>query len=144
MGWLSFRRSEVDAGLSLGPPAVIDWHRTARGHYHRLLHMRLPVNDAQSVGGVYIIWHKGVKPTWVAVGQTDDMNHVLEKALDDSALLSYDARGGLFVSWAPIKPEFRSGIVRYLLESLSPEMGDPGYGSPTDLKARQVPVLPPR
>lgn len=95
------------------------------------------------LGGVYVVWHKGVRPEWVYVGATDDLAQALARALDDDEIFAYEPRGGLWCTWALIRPEYRNGAVAYLRRLLNPVV-DPRAGDELDLDAVQpVAIQPP-
>lgn len=98
----------------------VDWKKSEQGNYMRLLHIRVGRDVREGEGGVYVIWHMGMKPGWVFVGKSNNLADTLEEAKDDKELTYYEKSGGLFVTWAPFKPQFRDGIVNYLREALAP------------------------
>ena len=72
-------------------------------------------------GGVYVIWHGGTNPRTVYVGQ-GNIRDRLTSHRNDPDILQY-ARHGLFVTWAEVDVQYRSGIERYLADSLTPLQG---------------------
>lgn len=105
-------------------PAVIPWEKDEYGHYHRLLPLHPDQEDLDGEGGVYVLWHWGSKPEWIHVGATDDLGRALEFARDSEAVLTYEPQGGIFVTWAYFKPEYRAGVSRYLNDTLEPKLPD--------------------
>ncbi len=71
--------------------------------------------------GVYVIWHGGLAPNCVCVGQ-GLVRERLAAHRTDRAVQQY-ARYELFVTWARVPPAYRSGVERYLAEQLSPKVG---------------------
>lgn len=123
----------------LPPPAPISWVRNRNGNFFKLVTLNA-AKAGIAGGGVFVVWHSGVKPHWVMVGQSDDLARTIDALRDDMELLEYDARGGLFVSWALIKPEYRAGIVKYLHDTMEPLLE---RGGSIDAKVEPIPVLAP-
>lgn len=123
----------------LPPAAPISWVRNRNGNFCKFVTLRA---DRAGIagGGVFAIWHSGAKPRWVMVGESDDLAKTIGGLSDDTELLQYNASGGLFISWALIKPEYRAGIVKYLRESMKPLIE---RGQPIDDKIEPIPVLAP-
>lgn len=108
------------------PIADPRWVKNKRGGYHRLLSMlSVEIQGLNDIGGVYAIWHRGVRPGWVYVGATDDLCRSLQETRDLPEILAYEGRGGLYVSWSPIVPESRAGVVKFLKRACSPAIPDP-------------------
>lgn len=125
-------------------PIAIDWWRNARGKYPRLAFIE-PVEDGLSgVGGVYVIWHRGVRPRWVYVGAGYDMGKAVEQARSNRDIADLEVHGGLFFTCSPVKEGYRDGVVRYLHESLRTEF-DPTYlYKGYNAEAAPIPVTPPK
>ena len=84
--------------------------------------------DAEGLGGVsgvFVLWHGGVQPEWVYVGRSSSLARTLYDLGDRSDICDYDGRGGLFVTWAMIRDEYHSGVVRYLTDQLQPVIENP-------------------
>lgn len=73
------------------------------------------------LGGVYVIWHGGRNPRTVYVGQ-GNISDRLTSHRGDPHILQYSANG-LFVTWAQVDDRYRSGIERYLADTLTPLQG---------------------
>jgi len=71
-------------------------------------------------GGVFALWHLGVRPQWVYVGAADDLASAFDAARNDPDMLAYDRNGGLYVAWADLPPEQRPGVVVHLRAALVP------------------------
>ena len=114
---------EAPTAAPIGDPK---WVKNRRGGYHKLLSMlSVEISALAGIGGVYAIWHRGVRPAWVYVGSSDDLCRSLQESRDLPEILAYEGRGGLYVSWSPIVRESRAGVVRFLKETCSPVISDP-------------------
>jgi hypothetical protein len=71
--------------------------------------------------GVYIIWHGGPNPWTVYVGQ-GNVKDRLTAHRGDQQILQYSPHG-LFATWAAVDRNSRSGIERYLADTLNPRVG---------------------
>lgn len=145
---MSFLKRLVGALESPPAPAVQEaldpkWARSPSGRFHRLLSIGLDIKPLSGVGGVYVIWHQGVKPGWVHVGATTDLGRALADARDDPEVLSFESRGGLYVTWSPVVADFRTGVAAYLQSAMSPVI-DRDLPADTALrKAEPIPVKMP-
>ena len=117
------------------------WARTKKGFYHRLLTLDPEANGLAKASGVYVAWHGGINPGWVFAGRSDDLARTFHVLADDEAVMSYNIRGGLFVTWALINKDFQNGVDRYLNDTMRPKIKN----ADAELKsATPVPVRPPR
>jgi hypothetical protein len=107
------------------------WARSPRGLFFRLIHLDPEKEGLSGVGGIFVIWHAGVRPQWVCVAAAEDLAAAIHRMADDADVMSYEVNGGLFVSWALVQPAYRSGAVAYLTGRLRPAIGpdvDPAAG----------------
>jgi len=126
-----------------GKPAVIPWEKDEYGHYRRLLNLHVGEEGLAGEGGVYLLWHWGATPEWIHAAATDDLGQALEFARDCEEILTFEPHGGIFVTWAFFKPEFRPGVARYLIDKLEPKVSDIlPYDRPDD-RAKPIAVLAP-
>ncbi|MSO88620.1 MAG: hypothetical protein EXQ89_01360 [Rhodospirillaceae bacterium] len=95
------------------------WRRNAKGKFFRLADIDPPA-DMPEGGGVYVIWHGGVKPQWIVVGHNRNLRDHVEKIKKDQEVRSYEVNGGVFVTWSPIIENHRDGVVNYLIQVLKP------------------------
>jgi hypothetical protein len=123
-----------------GPPGDPGWVRNPKGLFYKFALFEPEKAGLKGVGGVYVVWHSGVKPRWVYVGRTDNLAGDLDTLLDNEEVMDYNKHGGLYVTWSPIKPEFREGVYKFLREAMNPEVENPDV--PGD-KAEPIPVLVP-
>lgn len=75
----------------------------------------------EGLEGVYIIWHGGLHPHTVRVGQGIIKDRIAQHRQDPS-ILRY-AGLGLFVTWAEVPTIYRDGVERYLGDTLKPKEG---------------------
>lgn len=124
------------------PGEVADpaWRKSPKGYFYRLLSLNLGLDKLKGVGGVYVLWHRGLRPRWVYVGATDDLGRSLSEARDHPGVLAYEPRGGLYVTWSPIVAEYRPGVLLYLREVMAPLIAEPLPWDETPRRAEPVPV----
>lgn len=135
-----FRRDRNPADEPVGDPVDIGWVRNRKGQFHNMLRLDTIAESLRGEGGVYVIWHGGLKPDWLYVGFSSDLGRQIDPLIDDPRFEDYAARGGVYVTWALVKEEFRHGIVRYLTEALTPEIDNPAAGPLCDGPDRVVPI----
>ncbi|HXP95599.1 MAG TPA: hypothetical protein VN809_02730 [Telmatospirillum sp.] len=120
--FLQFWKKEPSPFTSSGHPADVPWQRDERGYFHRLLRLHPAEVGLSGIGGVYVMWHRGVRPKWIYVGATDDLGEAIGQARDTQEVIAFEAYGSIYVTWAPFKAEFRKGVAAYLRNSLKPEI----------------------
>lgn len=125
-------------------PAEIPWECDPRGYFHRLLGLRSREAGLTKVGGVYVMWHRGLHPKWIYVGASGDLGASIDFARDEQVVLDFEALGNVYVTWAQIKPEFRDGVALYLRTSLDCEIDMVFPTDHVDTEAEPIPVLPPK
>ncbi len=121
----------------------MSWQRDERGYFYRLLRLHPAEAGLSGIGGVYVMWSRGVHPKWIYAGATEDLGEAIGQARDDQQILTYEGRGSVYVTWSPIKAEYRDGVALYLRATLSPEIN---VNFPTDhlaANAAQIAVFPP-
>lgn len=121
-------------------PVDPNWVRTPEGGFLPFLSLDPEKLGLSGIGGVYLIWHAGVRPEWVYAGHTKDLAaafHHLVAA--NTEVVEYEKNGGLFVAWALVKEEFRAGVVKYIQEQFKTLVPSNDF----DSKAKPVPVIPP-
>lgn len=124
----------------LSKPVDPGWVLDSKGKFLSFLYLDPEELNLNGVGGVYLIWHAGVRPEWVYAGLTNDMASALHDAGENADINYYEANGGLYVSWAPIKADFRKGVVKYIEENFITLVSN---SSCYDDNTRIVPVKPP-
>lgn len=105
-----------------GPPVDVSWQRDERGHFHRLLRLHPIEAGLSGIGGVYVLWSHGISPKWIYTGATDDLGEAIGQARDTQQVLLFEGHGGVYVTWSPVKTEYRDGVAAYLRTSLTPEI----------------------
>ena len=136
MSLLSFLLDDGEPGDS---PQDVKWRRSPRGGWFRLMLVDPGNLDLDGQGGVFVVWHLGVRPEWVHVGAATDLARAIEAARDNPEITQYESRGRLYVTWSPIVEAYRDGVVRYLTDLLRPVVPSARDSS----AAEPVPVLPP-
>ncbi len=115
------------------------WVRDPDGRFWRLADVRPDEFGLARLSGVYVVWHGGVQPQWLRVGRAQNLALVLTEVRNDGALRAHEDRGGLWVTWSAVRPEFQDGVVSHLMRSLDPLLPDPRASD----AAEPIPVIPP-
>lgn len=117
--------SEKLASTLTSKPDRGPW-QPSQGGYPRLMALEQDELDGlQGIGGLYVLWHRGVRPQWLAVNHTEDLCAALKAAQIDPDILLYDQNDGVFVTWAECLREQRLGAVQYLHSALEPALAEP-------------------
>lgn len=119
------------------------WVKSKKGVFNRLLDFEPEEENIRGVGGVYVIWHGGVKPSWVFVGETPDLARSINDAIDNGEIEAFEINGKLFVTWSPVLEEFRRGVVLFLTQTLKPEIENPLAPKEESDTTYLIPVLLP-
>lgn len=99
-------------------PVDPGWYRTKRGKFPSLLSLDPDEAGLGGVGGVFLIWHAGLRPEWVYVGHGPDLAKELYAIGNNKEVTNFENMGGLFVTWAFVVEGYRPGVVRFLQENL--------------------------
>lgn len=99
----------------------LNWTKCEGQAWCPLLTVNLAHAHFNNLEGVYIIWHGGLNPKTVYVGQ-GYIQQRLTAHRTDPLILQYSAHG-LFVTWAKADGLRRAGIERYLADKLTPLVG---------------------
>jgi hypothetical protein len=91
-------------------------------------------------GGVYVLWHLGVRPRWLRAGHSIDLAASLAGLADLAPIMSCRPNGGVFVAWSVVNPDQRAGIVRYLAERLRPALQELAVAG--ESAAGEIPPVP--
>jgi len=116
------------------------WAKTAQGSYNRLAFLEPEHLGLSGTGGVYVIWHAGIRSEWVYVGKSNNLARALDTIMDNEDVMYYDSQGGLFVTWALVREEYHDGVLRFLIDSMKPLVRTP---RPPSNKVKPLPVLLP-
>jgi len=103
-------------------PVDPNWVHTPSGAFPPLLSLDPEEMGLNNVGGVYLIWHAGVRPEWVYAGHSKDLAAALHQAGNNREINYYEKNGGLFVAWALVKEPYRPGVVKYLQETFKTQV----------------------
>ena len=133
MGLFGFGDKEEPERITA--PVDPNWVRLPNGAFPPLLSMDPEEMGLNNVGGVYLIWHAGVRPEWVYAGHSKDLAAALHHAGNNRDINYYEKNGGLFVAWALVKEQYRPGVVKYLQETFKTQVDNPG-----DFNDKTVPV----
>jgi len=140
MGLFNFGDHEDDIP-PITEPVDPGWVNAPDGGFFGFLELDPEELGLGHKGGVYLIWHGGVRPEWVYAGHTTDLAMALHADGNNPEITFYEKYGGLFVAWAPVKEAYRPGVVKYLEENFKTLI--PNAESYTD-KTRAVPVKAPK
>lgn len=121
----------------------MSWQRDERGYFHRLLRLHPAEAGLSGIGGVYVLWSRGVHPKWIYAGATDDLGEAISQARDTQQVLLYEGHGSVYVTWTPIKAEYRDGVALYLRTTLNPEISSVFATDRLTADATQIAVFPP-
>jgi hypothetical protein len=116
------------------------WGRTAGGQFHRLSFLEPDKEGLEGLSGVFVVWHAGVRPQWIAVDKSRDLAATFAAVADDADVRQYEVHGGVYVSWALIREAHQDGVLRFLIATMKPliETANP----PAD-KVAPIPVILP-
>ena len=116
------------------------WAKTPGGKFHRLLFADLGNLGISGASGIIVLWHGGLKPKWIYTDKSRDICRDLDAYLDNDEIMEFDIRGGVFATWALVRPEYQDGVLKYLLQSMSPVIDHP---KPPKKNIEELPVLSP-
>lgn len=121
------------------------WQPSA-GPYPRLMLLdKAVVKALPSSGGLYALWHRGVRPQWVYIGHAADLSGAVAVAQEDHDVSLYDLNDGVYLAWTECPPETRAGAVLYLRTLLEPALQQSPLDAfgPVDPEAAPVEFPPP-
>jgi len=102
-------------------PLTLEWIKCQGDQWCGLQTVNLDHSHFDGFEGVYIIWHGGMSPWTVYVGQ-GVIGDRLSDHREDPDILKF-ANFGLYVTWARVAARQRDGVERYLSEQLRPKAG---------------------
>lgn len=107
-------------------PARIEVSWARSGPVPRVWHAleTLDLSRTNDIAGVYVIWHEGKPSRTVAVGQCSSIKQSLSTCKNDEGILAYNQFGTLRATWAAVPDAYRQGVEKYLVDLLTPLMGD--------------------
>jgi len=100
------------------------WQRDEKGRFFRLLALKPSRKDLARRGGVFVVFHAGLRPGWVYVGGTANLGAAVDILQDHTGLIALESRGGLFFTWAYIKADLQDGVVAFLRAKMRPSLTD--------------------
>ena len=133
----------------LGPPRDIAWVRSPKNRFYNFLNLDPDEMGLKGVSGVFVVWRGGLRPEWVYVGNTPDLAGTFDLIYDNPDIMDFGHDGKLFITWSEIKPEFQPGVVKYLIQVMSPAVEDPvlpdedGNEPEEDDEVELIAVFPP-
>ena len=130
--------SAPDGKIELPDPK---WGRTRTGGFNRLNDLDPEAAGLKGANGVLVIWHAGVRPRWLYIARSDDLAASFRELGARDDLMSYEANGGIYATWALIRDELQDGVVGFLTKILKPLLPNPDVPGP---EVDPVPVQIPR
>jgi hypothetical protein len=121
-------------------PNNVFWIRSPKNKFYNFLNLEPEEVGLKRVSGVYVIWHGGLRPEWIYIGQTDDLAQAFENLRGNDEVMEFQGHGSLFVTWSEIRQEFQAGVVQYLNNILKPIVANP---KPPDKDETPIAVYPP-
>ena len=86
------------------------WVRYPKGTFYQLLQLDTDEASLNGVSGVYLVWHRGIKPAWVYAGESLNLARAINDVADNEDVTQYEVNGNLYVSWSPAMEEYRRQI----------------------------------
>ena len=97
-----------------GMPSRYTW-QPSTGPYPRLRELDYPaLKMLKYIGGVYALWHRGVRPQWIYIGYAPDLCTALSMAMEDPDINLYERNDGVFVGWSKCPQGIRAAAVKHL------------------------------
>ena len=131
------------ATIASASPIDPKWVRAPSGAFYQLLDFDPDEVGIRSVGGVFVIWHGGVRPQWVYAGESPNIARSLDQLIDNPDITQYKTNGGLFVTWSLVKEEFRRGVLLHLTRALKPLIVNPRAPTEETEHTKPIAVLVP-
>lgn len=138
MGLFAFKTNPAPQPQPASPPDP-QWARNKNGNFFKFTTLDPYAHGLKGVGGIYVMWNSGLKPRWLLCGANPDLGWALDMLEDDDSVMNFSMHG-LHITWSPIRPEYRSGVLNYMQQMLTPELPPRGLVNPF---ARPIPVLLP-
>lgn len=85
----------------------------------------LPDETVESVSGksgVFVLWHRGVRPQWLFTGFAADIALAMKDARADADVQKYMLNEGVYVAWAFLSEAESEGVPAYLREQMQPAL----------------------
>lgn len=104
-----------------GPPAGLVWHPSS-GNFPRLASLDTAAYDLAGRPGLYLLWHLGVRPQWLHVAFTQDLDVAGRTLAATPEIAAYAAHDGPFFGWMFCDAEKAHGFVAFLVSKLRPAL----------------------
>jgi hypothetical protein len=99
----------------------LEWNKCKAGTWCVLLDLDLDHEHFEEIEGVYIIWCGERNPVALVVGE-GCIRDCLAKERNNKAICAIGEQHQLYVTWAKIGGNFRSGVVRFVAEAVKPKL----------------------
>jgi len=99
----------------------LEWVKCQGGVWCKLNTVNLSHEHFENMNGVYIIWHGGMRPEVVYVGE-GNIRQRLQAHRSNQEIQQYDHLD-LFVTWASVNDAQRKGVEAYLADTWTPKVG---------------------
>jgi hypothetical protein len=96
------------------------WSRNRSGQFHRLSFIEPDKEGLQGIGGIFVVWHAGVKPRWIAVDKSRDLAASFAALARDEEIRQYQVHGGVFATWALIREKHQDRVLKFLISAMKP------------------------
>lgn len=100
----------------------LNWIQCSDGRWCDLLNLDLSNDHFDNLAGVYAIWHEGVTPRYVRVGQGIVRERLAEHQ-SNPRIAAYSKHGPLRVTWAKASVNELDGLEAYLAQACNPLEG---------------------
>ena len=138
-----FGGGKTASALTSSAPIDPKWVRSPSGAFYQLLDVDPDELGIRSAGGVFVIWHGGIRPEWVYAGESPSLGRAIDALVDNADITQYKTHGGLFVTWSLVKEEFRRGVLLYLTRALKPKVENPRAPTEETEHTKPIAVLVP-
>lgn len=109
------------AFASVVPKDEVFWHPRSQA-YPRLTELDPAAEGLGESGGVFAIWHLGVRPQWLKVGVSKNLADTFAALTEHNDVLAYDRNRGVFAAWAFSSSELWAGQAKFLMHRLEPAL----------------------
>ena len=115
---------------------TLNWfNRDSNNQNYQLFGVDLSHSHFDDLEGVYIISRAyGIIPKAIYVGQGIIKNRLYAHRNNPDILQYYSKAKPLYVAWAEVPWEYKTGVEMYLHDELTPLVGEPPQGNPTPLR----------
>jgi hypothetical protein len=103
--------------LKAAPAPLLQWQPESKP-YPRVLDMN--TEAVKGRGGLYAVWHLGVRPQWLRVGATADLGGSFAMLKTAPWIVLHENNAGVFAAFAFAPPAAAAGMARFLADTLRP------------------------